>query len=171
MALSTTGIVDGESPIAAAHILQFYNLLTGAMTDQPVTLRNRVAIGGNQDAVDNTLTLAGVTAQTGLQLRLLKLLGDTNPSWSVDINGVVSFGPGGASATDTTISRFAAGFLKMSSGIVVDQVATPSAPGASLNILYPKSDGFWYTRAGAAGAETAIGGTNITDPLVAQVFC
>lgn len=170
MPLSTTGIADGLSPIAAAAVLQFYNLLTGAITDQPVTLRNRTALGGNQGTTDNTLTLAGVTAQSGLQLRLLKLLGDANPSFGVSIDGVISFGPGGASATDTTISRFAANFLSMGSGIVVTQAATPSAPGASLNILYAKSDGFWYTRAGAAGAETAIGGTNVTDPLVAQVF-
>ena len=170
MPLDTTGIVDGDSPIAAAHITQFYNLLTGAMTDQPVNLRNRVTLGGNQVATDNTLTLVGITAQTGYQQRSLKVVGDANPTFAWDVNGKISWGAGGASAPDTLLERVSAALLKLTGSLIYTQVSTPSAPGAGLTIIYPKADGLLYFRSGAAGAETAVGGTNVTDPLVAQVF-
>lgn len=174
MPLDITNVVDGNSPIPAAAVTQFYDVLLGIMTDQPLSPKNRMTIGGNQATGDNTLTLVGVSGQTGFMMRLLKLVGDAQPVLATDNNGKFSWGAGGAAAADTTMERFGTvpGFLKFDTGgFVVRQVATPAAPGANLNSIYPKSDGFWYTRAGAAGAETAIGGTNITDPLVAQVFC
>lgn len=170
MALSITGIANGLTPIDASHITQFYNLLTGVMTDQPVTLKNRVAVGGNQITTDHTLTLVGITSQTGFQQRSLKVVGDANPTFAWDVNGKISWGAGGASAPDTTLERQAAGILKINGSWVYGQIATPSAPGASTSILYFKADGLPYFRSGAAGAETAVGGTNTTDPLVSQVF-
>lgn len=170
MALSETGIADGDSPISAAHITQFYDLLTGAMTDQPVTLKNRVTIGGNQATGDNTLTLVGVAAQTGLLERILKALGDANPTYGVDASGKVSWGAGGASATDTTLERVGAGNLKTNGFFTLTQQAGPAAPGAGLSIVYFDNSGNPFYRSGAAGAATAMAGTNITDPLVAQVF-
>lgn len=42
-------------------------------------------------------------------------------------------------------------------GITLDLISTPSAPGTGLSILYPKTgDGRWYYRSGAAGNETLL---------------
>tara|TARA_R110000868_G_scaffold318982_1_gene579722 strand:- start:2707 stop:2970 length:264 start_codon:yes stop_codon:yes gene_type:complete len=40
----------------------------------------------------------------------------------------------------------------------VQQSSSPSAPGAGLTAIYSKTDGALYYRAGAAGAESPIGG-------------
>ena len=44
----------------------------------------------------------------------------------------------------------------------VQQSTTPDAPGAGLTAIYAKTDGALYTRSGASGAETAIGGSGGT---------
>lgn len=44
----------------------------------------------------------------------------------------------------------------------VQQSSSPSAPGAGLTAVYAKTDGSLYYRAGAAGAETSIGGAGFT---------
>lgn len=172
MALSLTGITSGASPISAAHISQFFNLLTGSMTDQPVTLKNTLRVGGNQATSDNALTLVGVSSQTGYMIRTLLATGDTQPSFAIDKNGKLAWGAGGVSATDTTLERVSAGVVKVSSLLQFPEQATPSAPGASLGLMYFKSDGHPYYRFGAAGAETRFdsSGANLTDPLIAQIF-
>lgn len=170
MPLDVSQVVDGNSPIPAASVVQFYNLLVGLMDDQPVTLRREVAIGGDQASGVTELVLAGVPGQTANHLRVLLAEGDANSLFAISSTAALRWGPGEPSILDVTLERFAAAFLKINGGFVYTQVASPSAPGANLNILYAKSDGQFYTRAGAAGAETAIGGTNVTDPLVAQVF-
>ena len=40
----------------------------------------------------------------------------------------------------------------------VQQSSSPSAPGAGLTAIYAKSDGALYTRSGASGSETPVGG-------------
>ena len=40
----------------------------------------------------------------------------------------------------------------------VQQSSSPSAPGAGITAIYAKTDGSLYTRSGASGSETAIGG-------------
>lgn len=40
----------------------------------------------------------------------------------------------------------------------VQQSSSPSAPGAGLTAVYAKTDGALYTRSGASGAESPIGG-------------
>ena len=44
----------------------------------------------------------------------------------------------------------------------VQQSSTPSAPGAGLTAIYAKTDGTLYTRSGASGGETVIGGGGYT---------
>ena len=46
MALSLSGIVNGQSPVNDTHLSQFFNLLTGVMVDQPVTFKNTLTVGG-----------------------------------------------------------------------------------------------------------------------------
>jgi hypothetical protein len=61
---------------------------------------------------------------------------------------VTNAGIGGSIVTD--------GFRMTASGIILPHIATPSAPGASKMIIYPKSDNLLYYRSGAAGAETKL---------------
>lgn len=57
MALYT--VVAGNV-IQIADLNQFYNLLTGVMTDQPVTLGNNVSIGGTLAVTGNVSGAAGI---------------------------------------------------------------------------------------------------------------
>lgn len=172
MALSNTGISSGSSPIAATHVSQFFDLLTGAMTDQAVTIKNALTVGGGSEGIGTPkVTLVGLGGQTAAMIRALLLSGDANPTWQIDKNGKQSWGPGGGSAVDTTLERSIATFLLSNGGYDFTQVATPAAPGASKGRVYFKADNLPYFRAGAAGAETAIGvGGSATDPLLSQVW-
>lgn len=44
----------------------------------------------------------------------------------------------------------------------VQQSSTPSAPGAGITAIYAKTDGSLYTRSGASGGETPLGGGGYT---------
>lgn len=44
----------------------------------------------------------------------------------------------------------------------VQQSSSPSAPGAGLTAIYAKTDGALYTRSGASGGETPLGGGGYT---------
>lgn len=55
-----------------------------------------------------------------------------------------------------------AGAVAIENAITLTQIATPSAPGASLTSVYAKSDGTIYYRAGAAGVEQSIGGSGFS---------
>ena len=46
--------------------------------------------------------------------------------------------------------------------VILTQIATPSAPGAGLTAIYAKTDGALYTRSGASGGETPLGGGGYT---------
>ncbi len=48
--------------------------------------------------------------------------------------------------------------ISTTGSVTLTQITTPSAPGASKTVVYSKSDGSLYYRAGAAGAEQSIGG-------------
>ena len=45
----------------------------------------------------------------------------------------------------------------------VQQSSTPSAPGAGLTAIYAKTDGTLYTRSGASGTETSLGGAGFVE--------
>ena len=47
--------------------------------------------------------------------------------------------------------------LKLTSDLKLSSIATPAAPGAGLVVIYTKSDGKIYYRAGATGAESVVG--------------
>lgn len=173
MALSSSGISSGASPISYLHVLQFFNALTGVMLDQALTFKNTLTVGGGSEATSaNKLTLVGVTSQTGVMLRTLLASGDANPTFQIDKNGKHSWGAGSGSAVDTTLERVSAAILGINGPLRVVESSTPSAPGAGFGLIYPKTDNNWYVRSGAAGAETQLltAGTAATDPILAQVW-
>jgi hypothetical protein len=57
---------------------------------------------------------------------------------------------------------------RLNEPVLMPDVSTPSAPGASLNLLYFKA-GLLYRRSGAAGGETPVG-TPPAAPIVAKMF-
>lgn len=63
MTLDVSTVVAHTEYVRAAHVLQFYNLLTGVMTDQPVLLKNRLTmtrVAGAAPSVLNYLLVTGV---------------------------------------------------------------------------------------------------------------
>lgn len=144
-------------------------MFTGGITDQAATLKNTLRLGGNQGTTASLLRLDGVTSQTGPLLDARAVSTDAQPVLSVSVAGKTSVGAGGASAVDTTLERLAAGVWLMNGGLALTEISTPSAPGASKLLLYPKSDGLLYTREGASGAETAIGSAGF-DIVLGQSF-
>lgn len=60
MTLDSSELVAGHV-IEAGHVLQFYNLLVGTMTDQPVTLKNLLTLTRTAGAAPSTRTYLGVT--------------------------------------------------------------------------------------------------------------
>lgn len=152
--------------VRAAHVTQFYDLLTGVTTDQPVTLKNVVRVGGNQSTGSTVLRLDGVAAQTGKMLELFTLAGDTQPAIAIDKAGIVSWGPGGGSALDVTLARLDTNGLLLSKDFsLTDQGSDPAAPGAGLTRIFSKA-GVVYARAGAAGTAQPIA----SDIVAGQVF-
>lgn len=171
--LSAAGITVGASPIKSEQVLQFFDALTGVMVTQAYALKNTLTVGGGSEtAGSHKLTLVGVTSQTGVMLRTLLASGDANPTWQVDKNGKQSWGAGSGSAVDTTLERVGATILGINGPLRLAEVATPSAPGANLGLIYFKTDNNAYIRAGAAGSETQLltAGTAATDPILAQVW-
>ena len=47
MPLDTTNF-HAQGPVKSVDLMQFYNLFTGVMTDQPVTHANTLTVGGSQ---------------------------------------------------------------------------------------------------------------------------
>lgn len=129
MALVT--FADGTNAVAS-HVTQFYELLTGSMTDQTVALKNTLTVGGNQATNANLLVLTGVGSQTGQFFRVMPS-GAGSPALFIDSSG------------------------KMNADyeMILKQIATPSAPGAGYTSLYAKSDGIYYRPTG--GSETTVG--------------
>lgn len=174
MALTRVNIDPGKT-VEATHVNQYYDVLTGAITDQVITLANRMNLGGSQGASDNLLTLRGVTSQTGQMIRVLLASGDAQPAFSLDKNGKLAWGAGGGSATDTTLERIAAAQLGLNGSMRFAEIATPSAPGAGFGTLYFKADGNPYIRSpeSAGGVEQALAvgaATLATDPVLVQVW-
>ena len=138
MALSATGIVAGQGA-RAAQLSQFYDLLTGIMTDQPVTLKNILSLGGNQSVGSHLLTLTGVASQTGDYLRVMPD-GAVTPIFQIDSDGVLNY--------DLEIN--------------LKQIVTPTAPSEGCAI-YSKAGGGFYTRpVGGAEAEVATASNTLT---------
>jgi len=87
--------------------MQFYNLFTGTMIDQPVTFSNTLTVGGNQSVSTVPLRLYGAVGQT---TNLLDLYADKNqaqPGFGFNALGKFAWGPGGTAPQDTFLSRIA----------------------------------------------------------------
>jgi hypothetical protein len=172
MALSISDVIAGEV-IEAAHVTQFFNLLTGIMTDQPVTFRNTLSVGNNAAA---TGTAALFVYGTGTPTNLVAFFTTGAASQPVlavaQSNGDLRFSSGSV-AYDTTLGRQESGVLRIQGTAALDfqYRTTPNAPGAGYGRIYFKSDNLPYYRAGSAGAETALGGSaGGWDILNTQVF-
>lgn len=160
MALAAVNIAAGNT-ISAAHVHQYYDLLTGGMTDQPVSLPNTVTIGGSQSIGSTTLRVQGVTGQTGNLLELRTLASDVNAVFSVSPVGALAFGPGGGTAVDTTITRSSINQLTLSGALQVNgNVGIGVAPASNTAVAVSPT-------VNASGA--AATGLLINPTLVAQV--
>lgn len=106
MPLDTTNF-HPQGPVKSVDLLQFYNLFTGLMNDQPVAFSNSVTIGGNQGLTTVPLRVYGAIGQN---TNLIDLYADKNqaqPGFGFSAVGRFAWGPGGVSPQDTFMSRIA----------------------------------------------------------------
>ena len=96
-----------KGPVLHQDLLQFFNLFTGAMTDQPVVFKNTLFVGGNQGNTTVPLRLYGATGQTGHLIDLYVDPSQAQPGFGFSALGNFGWGPGGAAPIDTTLSRVA----------------------------------------------------------------
>lgn len=96
-----------KGPVKSADLLQFYNLFTGVMTDQPVTFSNVLTVGGNQGQTTVPLKLYGAIGQTNHLIDLYADRTQSQPGWGTDAKGDFAWGPGGTAPQDTFLSRIA----------------------------------------------------------------
>jgi hypothetical protein len=106
VSLNATNFVP-QGPIRSADIKQFVDLFTGVMTDQPVTFKNNLTVGGNQGAATAPLKLYGSVGQTGNLLEMYPSPASANPTWGLGALGQFSWGLGGQAVQDTFLSRIA----------------------------------------------------------------
>ena len=96
-----------KGPVLHADMLQFFNLFTGVMVDQPVTFKNMLTLGGSQGSTTVPLKVYGAVGQTGHLLDLYTDNTNANPGWGIAAAGQMGWGPGGAAPIDTNLSRVA----------------------------------------------------------------
>ena len=104
MPLTAVNFVN-KGPVLHNDLLQFFNLFTGVMVDQPVTFKNTVSVGGGQGNTTVPLKLYGATGQTSHLLDLYVDSTQAQPGWGIAATGVMQWGPGGVAPVDTTLSR------------------------------------------------------------------
>ena len=121
MSLNATNFIV-QGPIRSADMKQFVDLFTGVMTDQPVTFKNTLMVGGNQSSSTPPLKLFGVTGQTGNLIELYPTAGSANATFGFGALGNFAWGPGGAAANDTFLSRIALqnGHVTDTAGLLID---------------------------------------------------
>ena len=158
MALSIADVIAGDV-IEAAHVTQYFNLLTGIMTDQPVTFRNTLSVGNNAAAVTTPLLVYGTGTPTYLAA-FFSTGSAAQPLLTIN-NSLAEIGWGTPTTSpDILLRRVESGVLRILGTAALDfqYRTTPNAPGAGYGRIYFKSDNLPYYRAGSAGAETALGG-------------
>lgn len=79
MPLDATDFVF-NAPIKSTDMMQFFNLLTGAMKDQPVTLSNALSVGGDQSQATALAVYGGID--------LYAQRGDQTPGFGIGPNGL-----------------------------------------------------------------------------------
>lgn len=104
MPLNATNFFPG-GPIKAADMLQYYNLFTGVMLDQPVTFANTLQIGGSQSTGSVPFRVSSVAAGTANVIEVRTLPTDANPVLAIARTGPISLGAGGGSALDASLTR------------------------------------------------------------------
>jgi hypothetical protein len=134
MPLSAINFYAG-GPIKAVDMLQFYNLFTGAMTDQPVTFANALMVGGSQAVGTVPLRVNSVAFGTANIVESRAVPGDTYPVFSVGRDGTVRLGAGGATAQDASVAR-AVGALILN-GNTYDNAYTSWLPAATQGGINP----------------------------------
>jgi len=94
-----------KGPVKSSDLRQFYDLATGVMTDQPVTYRNTLSIGGNQGLTTVPLKIYGAVGQNSNLIDLYTDRTAPQPGFGFNAIGSFAWGPGGAAAQDTFLSR------------------------------------------------------------------
>lgn len=106
MPLSTTNF-HTRGPVKSLDMMQFVNLFTGVMNDQPVTFRNSVSIGGDQSNITVPLKIYGAPTQTTNLIDLYPDRTSPQPGFGFSAKGAFAWGPGGTAPQDTFLSRIA----------------------------------------------------------------
>jgi hypothetical protein len=106
MPLTSTNFIN-KGPVLHADLIQFFNLFTGAMTDQPITFANVVSVGGSQAVSSVPLKLYGAVGQTTHLIDLYVDHTQSQPGFGLDALGTHAWGPSGGGAVDTWLSRVA----------------------------------------------------------------
>lgn len=99
---------NGTSPASASWV-QIPNSSSTFDADLDLTSGHQLNIG----ASSSTASIAAVNTATSSDLISSRITGDTQSRWLVDADGTTYWGPGGASATDTTLTRTAAARLAL----------------------------------------------------------
>ena len=94
-------------PVKSVDLMQFYNLLTGVMQDQPITSRNALSIGGNQGQTTVPLKVYGAVGQNTNLIDLYVDRTAAQPGFGFSATGTIAWGPGGVAPQDTFMSRIA----------------------------------------------------------------
>jgi len=94
-----------QGPVKSVDMMQFYNLFTGVMTDQPVTFSNTLTLGGNQSVSTVPMRVYGAIGQNTDLIDLYADKNQSQPGFGLSAAGRFAWGPGGASPQDTFLSR------------------------------------------------------------------
>jgi hypothetical protein len=117
MALDVSGVATGQV-IQAAHVYQYFNLLTGVMTDQAVSLKNQLTVGGSQGTGAVPLTVNGVSGQTADFFDCTAFGGAAGGVFKIPVSGNVTFGLG-LTVTTNGITVTAGGITVSNGGITI----------------------------------------------------
>lgn len=99
---------NGTAPASASWV-QIPNSSSTFDADLDLTSGKQLNIGSSS----STASIAAVNTATGSDLISSRVTGDTQSRYLVDADGTTYWGPGGSTATDTTLTRTATGRLAL----------------------------------------------------------
>ena len=138
MALSVTTVVAGQ-PVRTAHITQFFDLFTGAMTDQPVTFKNLLTLTRSAAGAPSSLPYLTVTGAADT------LVNAEASDVFLNLSRTLQFSGGSAPSTQRAV-RIDAPTYSASSAAVITNAATlavANAPGAGANMTITNAYALW----------------------------